>query len=64
MAPIIIDLQDTPTGKFSPFSAYALSRSHGRDTIRLLSDFDDKLFKTHPSADLAIEMQRFEALAL
>ena len=65
MGPIIIDLRDPPTGKISPFSAYiALSRSRGRDTIRLLSDFDDKLFKTHPSADLAIEMQRLETLAL
>jgi ATP-dependent exoDNAse (exonuclease V) alpha subunit len=65
MGTVLIDLRDTPTGKISPFSAYvALSRSRGRDTIRLLSDFDDKLFKTHPNADLAIEMQRLESLAM
>jgi len=64
MGTIVIDLRDTPTGKISPFSAYvALSRSRGRDSIRLLSDFDDQLFKTHPNADLAIEMQRLETLA-
>ena len=64
MGTIVIDLRDTPTGKISPFSVYvALSRSRGRDSIRLLSDFDDQLFKTHPNADLAIEMQRLETLA-
>jgi hypothetical protein len=47
MGAITIDLRDTPTGKISPFSAYvALSRSRGRKTIRLLSDFDKKLFKS------------------
>ena len=64
MGPILIDLRAPPTGQISPFSAYvALSRSRGRDDIRLLTDFDDKLFMTHPDADLAIEMERLEALA-
>jgi ATP-dependent exoDNAse (exonuclease V) alpha subunit len=64
MGPVVIDLRDTPTGKISPFSAYvALSRSRGRDSIRLLSDFDERLFKTHPSADLALEIQRLKTIA-
>jgi hypothetical protein len=64
MGPILIDLRTPPTGQISPFSAYvALSHSRGRDTIHLLTDFDEKLFKTHPNADLAIEMERLEFLA-
>ena len=64
MGPILIDLRAPPTGQISPFSAYvALSRSRGRDNICLLTDFDNKLFTTHPDADLAIEMERLEALA-
>ncbi len=52
-------LRDTPMGKISPFSAYvALSRSRGRNTIRLLGDFDEQLFKRHPNQDLAVEMER------
>jgi ATP-dependent exoDNAse (exonuclease V) alpha subunit len=61
---LVVDLRNTPTGKISPFSAYvALSRSRGRGTIRLLSDFDDKLFQTHPNADLEAEMQRLQLIA-
>ena len=64
MGAVVIDLRHTPTGKISPFSAYvALSRGCGRKTIRLLSDFDEQLFKTHPCPDLAIEMQRLDGLA-
>jgi len=33
------------------------------ETIRLLSDFDDTLFRTHPNADLEAEMQRLSILA-
>jgi len=37
-------------GLLSPFSVYvALSRSRGRDTIRLLREFDANLFQNHPS---------------
>lgn len=61
---LVVDLRCPPRGKISPFSAYvALSRSRGRETIRLLSDFDDQLFKTHPNADLEAEMQRLNLLA-
>ena len=61
---VTIDLRNTPSGKISPFSAYvALSHSRGKDTIRLLSDFDETLFKRHPNVDLAIEMERLGLLA-
>jgi ATP-dependent exoDNAse (exonuclease V) alpha subunit len=64
MGTVVIDLRDTPTGKMSPFTAYVvLSRSRGRDTIRLLSDFDETLFQRHPNADLALEMERLQAMA-
>jgi hypothetical protein len=50
---LIADLRDTPTGKISSFSAYVtLSHSRGRDSIRLLSDFDDGTFMCYPNADL------------
>jgi len=50
---VVADMRNTPTGKILPFSAYVtLSQSHGCNTIRLLSDFDERLFKTHPDPDL------------
>ena len=46
---IFVDLAPPPKSGLSPFSAYvALSRSRGRDNIRLLRDFDDELFTNHP----------------
>lgn len=60
---VIIDIGKPPTGTLSPFSAYvALSRSRGRDTVRLLRDFDDNLFQNHPSEALRREMIRLEGL--
>jgi len=60
---VVIDLRDTPTGRISPFSVYvALSRSKGRETIRLLTDFNIELLKTHPNEDLAVEMERLGLL--
>jgi len=45
---VIVDLAKPPNGKLTPFGAYvALSRSRGRDTIRLLRDFEDKIFRRH-----------------
>ncbi|KAJ7507781.1 hypothetical protein B0H11DRAFT_1902810 [Mycena galericulata] len=40
----------------------ALSRSRGRDSIRLLRGFELDLFTTHPSEDLAREDDRLDAL--
>lgn len=55
----IIDIAMPPSGGLSPFNVYvALSRGHGRDNIRLLRDFDEKLLTTHPSEYLRIEDQR------
>lgn len=60
---VIIDLAKPPSGNLTPFGAYvALSRSHGRQTIRLLRDFEDRLFTTHPSEALRKENQRLEHL--
>lgn len=60
---VIIDIGKPPTGSLSPFGVYvALSRSRGRDTIRLLRNFDDNLFQHHPSEALRLEMVRLEAL--
>ncbi|KIL62628.1 hypothetical protein M378DRAFT_80921 [Amanita muscaria Koide BX008] len=60
---VIVDLGRPPTGKLTPFNAYvALSRSSGRDTIRLLREFDEQLFTTAPSEALEAEDRRLEWL--
>jgi len=55
---VIIDLALPPTGGLTPFNAYvALSRSSGRDTIRLLRPFQGLFME--PSCDiLAAEDER------
>jgi len=59
----IIDLGTPPTGQLTPFNAYVtLSRSRGRDSIRLLRDFDERLFTHHPSEYLRIEDDRLDEL--
>ena len=62
---VIVDIG--PTKKFSvdAFAAYvALSQSRGQETIRLLGDFDDKIFTKHPSEHLHAEDKRLAALSL
>ena len=60
---VIIDIGKPPTGSLSPFSVYvALSRSRGRDTIRLLRDFNPNLFQNHPSEALREDMERLVKL--
>ena len=60
---VSIDIGNPPTGSLSPFSVYlALSRSRGRDAIRLLREFDANLFQNHPSEALRSEMRRLERL--
>jgi len=62
--PVLVDLAKPPTGSITPFAAYvALSRGRGRDSIRLLRDFEDKLFTTHPSEYLRKEKIRLESLS-
>ncbi|KAJ3565753.1 hypothetical protein NP233_g7437 [Leucocoprinus birnbaumii] len=63
---VIVDLAPPPGrgGKLTPFNAYvALSRSRGRDTIRILRHFDEALFTNHPSDLLREEDERLETLA-
>jgi ATP-dependent exoDNAse (exonuclease V) alpha subunit len=61
---VIVDLGKTVQFALSPFNAYvALSRSKGRDTIRLLRDFEDNLFTRHPSENLREEELRLTQLA-
>ena len=60
---VIVDLAKPPSAGLTGFSVYvALSRSRGRPTIRLLRDFDEKLFTEHPSEDLRREDMRLSAL--
>jgi len=60
---VLVDIGKTTCFGLSPFNAYvALSRSRGRESIRLLRDFDDNLFIRHPSEDLRIEDERIDGL--
>lgn len=46
---VIVDIGGPSGGRMTTFNAYvALSRSLGRDTIRLLRDFDERLFTELP----------------
>ena len=60
---VIIDIASPPTGTLSLFNLYvALSRSSGRASIRLLRDFDDKLFMASHDPALVDEDERLENL--
>jgi ATP-dependent exoDNAse (exonuclease V) alpha subunit len=60
---VIVDIAKPPSGALSPFSVYvALSRSRGRNTIRILRNFDPALFMHHPSEDLRVDMERLVRL--
>jgi len=64
---VIVDLGKPPWGALTAFNAYvALSQSHSHGrvqiTIRLLWDFEDKLFTTHPSEELRDKDDRLEEL--
>ena len=61
----IVDLAKPPSGNINGFHAYvALSRSRGTETIRLLRDFDEKLFTVHPNEHLRCEDARLERLEM
>jgi hypothetical protein len=50
---VIVDLGKPPWGALMAFNTYvALSQSCGHGTIRVLQDFEDKLFTMHPSEEL------------
>jgi len=62
---VLIDIATPPTGGLNLFNLYVmLSRSSGRSTIRLLCDFDEKLFQASHSPELILiaEDDRLEAL--
>ena len=60
---VIVDLAKPPSGTLTGFHAYvSLSRSRGRGTIRLLRDFDERLFTKHPNEYLRKEDARLERL--
>ena len=75
---MIVDIATPPTGKYNIFSMnpnssfpgglslfnlyVALSRSSGQSTIRILRDFDEKIFQTPQCPELLIENERIEAL--
>lgn len=60
---VVVDLGKPPSGNLTGFNAYiSLSRSRGRNTIRLLRDFDERLFTVHPNEHLRKEDARLERL--
>jgi hypothetical protein len=62
---VLVDIASPPSGTLSLFNLYvALSRSSGRETIRLLRDFDDDLFMKSHDPVLLAEDDRLEALNL
>ncbi|CAK5270204.1 unnamed protein product [Mycena citricolor] len=60
---VIIDIATPPSGGLSLFNLYvALSRSSGRETIRLLREFDDKIFRQSHDPALLAEDDNLERL--
>ena len=60
---VIIDIASPPSGKLSLFNLYvALLRSSGRETVRLLRDFDDDIFLEVHEPELTLEDERLDAL--
>ena len=61
--PVWVDIGTPPYGCLTPFNIYvALSRGTGRENIRLLRDFDQRLLQQHPSEFLRIEDERLQKL--
>jgi hypothetical protein len=62
---VVVDLVKPPSGCLTPFSAYVtLSRSRGRNMIRLLRQFGKTLLTTHPLEALAEEDLQLEEKVL
>ena len=60
---VVVDIASPPTSGLSLFNLYvALSRSSGRNTIRLLRDFDDDTFLQAHVPELLEEDERLEDL--
>src|SRR5277367_914068 len=61
--PVLINIGPPPSGGLTPFNAYvALSRGQSWENIRLLRDFDERIFTEHPSEFLRLEDERLEKL--
>ncbi|KAJ3559149.1 hypothetical protein NM688_g520 [Phlebia brevispora] len=60
---VLVDIAQPPTGRLTLFNLYvALSRSSGRQTIRLLGDFNDVMFLQAHNPDLLLEDERLQRL--
>ncbi|KAM6491118.1 hypothetical protein JOM56_013357, partial [Amanita muscaria] len=60
---VIVDIANPPTGNLSLFNLYmALSRSSGRESIRVLRDFDPTVFEKAHDPELLGEDDRLQAL--
>jgi ATP-dependent exoDNAse (exonuclease V) alpha subunit len=60
---VILDIAPPPTGTLNLFNLYvALSRSCGRNTIQLLRDFDDEMFRKPHNVELIAEDGRLKEL--
>lgn len=60
---VLIDIRKPPSFALTPFNAYvALSRSPGAANVRLIGDFEDKLFTQHPNEMLRNEDYRLDVL--
>jgi hypothetical protein len=60
---VLVDIAPPPRGTLSLFNLYvALSRSSGRDTIRLLRDFDDDMFRKSHDPALLQEVEQLEKM--
>ena len=60
---VIIDIAKPPTGALDLLNPYvALSRSSGRESIQLLQDFDDGLFKKSHDPTLLAEDDRLDKM--
>jgi ATP-dependent exoDNAse (exonuclease V) alpha subunit len=58
---VIVDLAKPPSGNLTGFNTYiSLSRSRRRNNIRLLQDFDERLFTVHPNEHLRREDARLD----
>ncbi|KAJ8589089.1 hypothetical protein M405DRAFT_739088 [Rhizopogon salebrosus TDB-379] len=61
----VIDIASPPTGGLNLFNLYvALSRSPSQDNVRLLRDFDDKIFHAAHAAELLDEDDHLRELHL
>ena len=60
---VVIDIAPPPSSGLSLFNLYvSLSRSSGRETIRLLRDFDDQMFLQAHEPELIDEDERLEEM--